>query len=85
MFPHFCIKLEGNALSLPHVGFVNISLNETFIRFRMMNTSKLASFRNFKSVISNFKYLGACPEDCLFTVSGNDRALHSTKSNDARV
>ena len=34
-----------------------------FIRYRMMNTSKLASFINFKSVISNFKYLGACPED----------------------
>ena len=32
----------------------------------MMNTSKLASFRNFKSVISNFKYLGACPEDFVF-------------------
>jgi hypothetical protein len=42
-----------------------------FIPFRMMNTSKLATLVNFKSCISNFKYLGACPEDLYFT------AMHS--------
>ena len=30
-----------------------------------MNISKLALFRNFKSAISNFKYLGACPGNLL--------------------
>ena len=37
-----------------------------FLRYRMMDASKLASFINFKSVISNFKYLGVCPEDLYF-------------------
>ena len=49
---------------------------QTFIRFRMMNSLKLASFRNFKSVISNFKYLGASPEDCLSTENATQLRPH---------